>query len=84
MSTQVTTSTNKLQELAVNSVKDQYTLWQILGLWLAVSAPMGIMTWIVFPALRDRVSMQPSIFFMGADDHCPSVGSVPVAFYPLS
>jgi membrane protease YdiL (CAAX protease family) len=62
MSTRVTTSTNKLQKLAVNSEKDQYTLWQILGLWVAVSAPMGILTWIVFPILKDRVSLHPGIF----------------------
>jgi membrane protease YdiL (CAAX protease family) len=62
MSTQLTTSTNKLQELAVNSEKDQYTLGKILGLWLAVSAPMGIMTWIVFPALKNKVNLHPGVF----------------------
>ncbi len=39
----------------------QYSLAQILGLWFAVSAPMGILTWIVYPALKNRVSMHPGI-----------------------
>ena len=31
---------------------DQYTLWQILGIWLAGGAPMWILGWLVYPALR--------------------------------
>jgi len=62
MSTQEMTSTNNLQKLSINSEKGQYTLWQVLGLWVAVSVPMGIMAWIVFPALKDKVSLHPGIF----------------------
>jgi len=62
MSTQEMTSTNNLQKLSINSEKGRYTLWQVLGLWVAVSAPMGIMAWIVFPALKDKVSLHPGIF----------------------
>lgn len=29
----------------------QYTLWQILGIWLAGGAPMWILGWLVYPAL---------------------------------
>jgi membrane protease YdiL (CAAX protease family) len=31
---------------------DQYTLWQILGIWLAGGAPLWIFGWLVHPALR--------------------------------
>jgi len=62
MTTQEITSTNKLQMLLLSYEKDQYKFWQILGLWLAVSAPMGILAWVVFPVLKDRVSIPPSIF----------------------
>jgi membrane protease YdiL (CAAX protease family) len=37
------------QELA--SSKNQYTLGQILGIWLAVAAPMGLLGWVAYPAL---------------------------------
>jgi hypothetical protein len=36
MSTQEITSTNNLQQLSISSEKDQYTLRQILGIWLEV------------------------------------------------
>lgn len=39
----------------------QYSLPKILGIWLAAAAPMGILAWIVFPMLRDRVPMNPGI-----------------------
>lgn len=31
--------------------KDQYTLWQILGIWLAAGAPMWLLGWVAHPAL---------------------------------
>ena len=40
----------------------QYSLITILSLWIAVSAPMGILAWIVFPALKDTVNIHPGIF----------------------
>lgn len=30
---------------------DQYTLWQILGIWLVGSAPTWLLGWVAFPAL---------------------------------
>lgn len=33
------------------SKKDQYTLWQILGIWLAGGAPMWLLGWVAYPAL---------------------------------
>ncbi len=50
MSTQELASTNRAQEISV-STTDQYTLWQILGIWLAAAAPMGLLGWVVFPAV---------------------------------
>jgi uncharacterized protein len=51
MSTQEITSTNNLQELSTSYKQDQYTLWQILGIWLAGGAPMWLLGWVVYPAL---------------------------------
>ena len=36
----------------ITSKKDQYTLWQILGIWLAGGAPFWILAWLVYPSLR--------------------------------
>jgi len=33
------------------SSKNQYTLWQILGIWLAAGAPMWILGWVAYPAM---------------------------------
>lgn len=51
MSTQEIISTNNLDELALNSRKDQYTLSQILAIWLAAGLPMGLLGWVVYPAI---------------------------------
>jgi hypothetical protein len=51
MSTQETTSINNLRELSTVSRKEQYTLWQILGIWLAAGAPMWLLGWVAYPAL---------------------------------
>jgi len=51
MSTQELTSTNKLQGLSKSEKQDQYTLWQILGIWLVGGAPIWILAWLVHPAL---------------------------------
>lgn len=51
MSTQVISSANAPQARSTSAEQDQYTLWQILGIWLAAGAPMWILGWIVYPAL---------------------------------
>ena len=51
MSTQEITSTNRLQELSVTKEKGQYTLRQILGIWLAAGAPMWLLGWLAYPAM---------------------------------
>ena len=50
MSTQEITSTKNLLGLST-SAKNQYALWQILGIWLAGGAPLWIIGWVVHPAL---------------------------------
>ena len=52
MTAQEIISTDKLQELSTSNKKEQYTLWKILGIWLAGGAPMWILAWLVYPALR--------------------------------
>jgi membrane protease YdiL (CAAX protease family) len=41
---------NYSQELPI-PVKGQYALWQIIGIWLAGSAPMWLLGWLVYPAM---------------------------------
>ena len=45
MQTEQTTSTN-----------EQYTLWQILLIWLAAGVPMWLLGWVVYPALSKGLS----------------------------
>jgi len=58
MSTQTITSTNNLKKLS-SSVKDQYTLWQILSSWASVALSMGFSYWVIMPILLSRVSVNP-------------------------
>jgi uncharacterized protein len=51
MSTQDITSTNNVRELPKNYTKNQYALWQILGIWLAAGAPMWLLGWVAYPAM---------------------------------
>jgi CAAX protease family protein len=56
MSTQEITSTNSLQALSVNSEKAQYTLWQVLGIWLATGAPLWLLSWVAYPTMSAGLS----------------------------
>lgn len=51
MSTQEITATNNLQKLSMNYKQDQYTLWQVLGVWLTAGAPMWLLGWVAYPAM---------------------------------
>ncbi|MCL4860850.1 MAG: CPBP family intramembrane metalloprotease [Caldilineaceae bacterium] len=51
MSIQEITPTTDLQTLSTTDRQDQYTLWQILGIWLAAGAPMWLLGWVAYPAL---------------------------------
>jgi membrane protease YdiL (CAAX protease family) len=47
----------KMNNSTSTQSKDQYSLAKILGLWAAASLPMGILGWVVYPALTpDRVT----------------------------
>ena len=37
----------------------QYTLWQILGIWALAAIPMGILSWVVFPAVSPDFHSDP-------------------------
>lgn len=50
MTTQELASTNNAREHST-SIKDQYSIRQILGIWLAAAVPMGLLGWVVFPTL---------------------------------
>ncbi|HEY5730777.1 MAG TPA: CPBP family intramembrane glutamic endopeptidase [Anaerolineales bacterium] len=59
MSTQEKTAINNLQTYSMSYAQGQYTIWQILGIWLLATIPMGILSWIVFPALSPDFSSDP-------------------------
>jgi membrane protease YdiL (CAAX protease family) len=56
MSTGTLASTNTLQERSTTDEKGQYTLWQMLGIWLVGGAPIWILAWLVYPALRQGLA----------------------------
>jgi membrane protease YdiL (CAAX protease family) len=37
----------------------QYTLWQILGIWALAAIPMGILSWVIFPAVSPDFRSDP-------------------------
>jgi len=51
MSTQNITLTSNLQTYSTSSERSQYTLWQILGIWLVGGAPMWLLGWVAYPAM---------------------------------
>jgi len=42
---------------------DQYSLWQMLGIWALVTLPMGLLVWVVAPALIPHSSLNPGIIY---------------------
>jgi hypothetical protein len=46
-----------------NQSNDQYSLGKILGIWVLAAAPMGLLAWVIYPALKDSVAIQSQIFF---------------------
>jgi membrane protease YdiL (CAAX protease family) len=42
---------------------DQYTLWQILGIWALVALPMALLAWVVAPILIPYSPLQPGITY---------------------
>ena len=37
----------------------QYSLWQILGIWALASIPMGLLSWVAFPAVAPDFKSDP-------------------------
>jgi uncharacterized protein len=44
---------------AAHEVGGQYSIARILGIWALAAIPMGILSWIVFPALSPDFSQDP-------------------------
>lgn len=56
MSIQEINPTTSLQTAATTTAADrqaQYTVWQILAVWLAAGVPMWLLGWVVYPVLGD-------------------------------
>jgi uncharacterized protein len=63
MSTQEIASIQTLPKLSVDYGRQQYTLWQILGIWALVALPMGLLTWVVAPAIIPYSPLHPGITY---------------------
>src|SRR5512144_538826 len=63
MSTQAIPSAKNVQELSMSYEKDQYTLWQILGIWALVALPMALLIWVVLPAIIPYSPLHPGITY---------------------
>jgi uncharacterized protein len=59
MSTPIITSTNTLQERSTSYEHDQYSLWQILGIWASPALPMGLSYWVIIPILLSGGNVNP-------------------------
>ena len=42
---------------------DQYTLWQMVGIWAVVTLPMALLAWVVTPAIIPYVPLHPGLTF---------------------
>ena len=63
MSTQEKISTSNLQTYSMSHEQDQYTLWQILGIWALVALPMALLIWVVAPAIIPHVPLHPGLTY---------------------
>jgi uncharacterized protein len=59
MSTQKMIATNNLKELSIDSKTGQYSLWHILGIWALAALPMGILSWVIIPAVSPDFNSDP-------------------------
>jgi len=55
------TAATTMQDHPTGEMGEQYSLAQILGIWALAAVPMGVLAWVVFPALKDRVQMHPGM-----------------------
>src|SRR5512140_24124 len=42
---------------------EQYSLWQILGIWALVALPMALLAWVVAPAIIPYSPLHPGITY---------------------
>jgi membrane protease YdiL (CAAX protease family) len=42
---------------------DQYTLWQMVGIWAVVTLPMALLAWVVFPAIYPYIPLLPGLTY---------------------
>ena len=42
---------------------EQYTIWQILGIWAVVTLPMVLLTWVALPAIMPYSPLHPGITY---------------------
>lgn len=63
MSTQVTRAATAAPALSTSQQQDQYTLWQILGIWALVTLPMALLVWVVLPAILPHSPLHPGITY---------------------
>src|SRR5512143_2143587 len=42
---------------------DQYTLWQIIGIWALVTLPMVLLSWVVAPAIIPHIPLPAGITY---------------------
>jgi len=45
------------------ALKDQYRLWQIVGIWALVALPMALLAWVVAPAIIPYSPLHPGITY---------------------
>ena len=51
--------TQEKDRFVLEQEKGQYTLWQILVIWALAAIPMGLLSWVVFPAVSPDVGSDP-------------------------
>ena len=44
---------------AASEMGEQYSLGRILGIWALAAVPMGILSWIIFPAISPDFNSDP-------------------------
>jgi uncharacterized protein len=63
MSTQDAIASIKQPGLSTTYEKNQYTLWQIVGIWALVALPMALLAWVIAPAVIPLSPLHPGITY---------------------
>ena len=48
-----------------NIEQKQYSFYQIIGLWLLVTIPMGVARFVILPIFHDKIPLNPGLLFWG-------------------